>query len=149
MSFTVQNSIRTFTELYKTDNSVTLCTITIAQRFTSDPFIIVKSPDSVIDSAFYRENNKYGVKSDSLSTMYIIDVSDISNSSFVDYINAIALCVRNNNLDINMIVAATNGVDIILYRPVDDSICYSIISNSETLETLKDKCLNIVKKIKC
>lgn len=129
----------------ETETSKTLCTVTISQRMGTDPPIVVYSPDSVVGAEFY--GPREGAADDtsgSLNTMRTIQVCDIKNSSYVDYINAIAMCYIKNNFNDHIIVAESIGDNVMAYSPMNDCVylTYLVATNQQEMAgLLKDKCI--------
>lgn len=126
----------TVSALYETPKSKALCTITLSQRFGADPSVVIHSPGSIIKDSLY--------KTDCLSTTHTIQVCDVLDAGYVDYINAIALCLMRSGVPIDVVVAERDGGDYMLYSPANDHVCAShigAVAPLDKLDILKGKCL--------
>lgn len=138
-----QKQSRLHSVLYVAENTKIFCTIKLSQRTGSDPSVIVHSPDSRVPSALYRI--------ESLSTTHTIQVSSIQNASYVDYVNAIALCLLKSGIQTDIITGASEGSSYMFYCAASDTIRLSYIEGSEQTEImsrLRDKCTAELERIK-
>lgn len=127
----------TLSALYETPQSKALCTITLSQRLGASPSVVVHSPGSVVKDSLYRI--------DCLSTTHTIQVCDVDGAGYVDYINAIALCMMRGEVPIDIVVAEQDGRDYMLYSPSSDRVCSSCIAAPNLLDklaALKAKCVS-------
>lgn len=133
-------SAYTLFALYETPKSKALCTITLSQRLGASPSVVVHSPGFIIGNSLYQI--------DSLSTTHTIQVCDIHNAGYVDYINAIALCMMRGKIPIDIVVAEQDGCDYMLYSPASDRVCSSCITAPDKLDILKSKCISKFDELK-
>lgn len=127
---------RLYTQLYETDNSKVFCTLTVFQRVGQERNIIIHTPDLSISPSLYNL--------DSLSTGYMIQICNIRNGTYVDYVNSVALCMLKHELKGDIVVAAKIKNDMLVYSPLNDTIRMFIVGEKFTkdkFDVLKEQCL--------
>lgn len=131
-----------YSVLYKTQASRTLCTIILSPRLEGSPGLVLSSPGGVVDPGLY--------KMDLPAVTCAIYVEDAHNSSYPDYINAIALCMMRASITKNIVVAAESNGDGMLYCANNDCIYSSWlrpVNMQEQIRNLKDTCLGTLHRI--
>lgn len=127
---------RAYRALYVTENCQTGCCIIVCPRQISDPPVTIFSPNSVLSASLY--------SLDSLSTSHIIQLSNVHNSTLVDYANAVALCMVRHRLPGDIITGASSGSNFLLYSPVHGTIRLASIEAGEKgaiEDRLRDECI--------
>lgn len=138
------NQSATKSVLYQNGVSKILCTISISQKINNDPCFIVNSPGNVIDSSIFKPN--------CLSTTHKIDVENINEGTFADYINAIALCMIISGIPTDIIVSSSYEDSELIYCPMNDSIVslkFKGNFNIENIEILKQQCIDKYNELIC
>lgn len=121
---------------YKTDHSKTVCMLVVNECNNGEPYGIIISPGRIVQPDFY--------KFDLPLFSWVMECMEVENSSLVDYINAIAMCMIQWNITPNIYVGAELGDEYIIYCPANDTVYESFFTttnNSDLLEALKAECI--------
>ncbi|KAI5169324.1 hypothetical protein PAEPH01_0616 [Pancytospora epiphaga] len=132
----------TYSVFFETSKSKTACTITLSQHNENEPNFVVMSPGNIVNP------NLYNIKIPSLTCT--VTLANIHNSSYSDYINAIALCALRAGFTEGIITAAEDDRGTLVYCSASDTVHFietRAFDSENFIEELKMKCTENLKHV--
>jgi len=127
------------TVVYNNSGSIVICSLKLTQRTGTDPSVLITSPHNIVRSSI--------VKIDSSTTKHHFVVHSVRGGSYVDYVNSIALCLLKAQVPCDVLVAAMDQDNILVYSPQHEKVEYFSGDSGLDLGGLKGRCIEIYSRM--